>query len=86
MRRGSKSDPEIPSQWVRQQFLGQPPIRRAYHSAHRVLVGGKERIVIYGGEGEKRRGSEERKATDVLTNKYPKLTRLGSLTTHHHSG
>ena len=50
LRRGSKSDPEIPSQWVRQQFLGQPPIRRAYHSAHRVLVGGKERIVIYGGE------------------------------------
>ena len=36
--------------WTKQYFLGQPPIRRAYHSAHRVVVGGIERIVVYGGE------------------------------------
>ena len=50
VRKGSNGEQDMPSQWSRQQFLGQPPTRRAYHSAHRVLVGGKERIVIYGGE------------------------------------
>jgi hypothetical protein len=49
-RRNSKTDSTGTSTWHRQQLLGQPPTRRAYHSAHRVLVGGKERIVIYGGE------------------------------------
>jgi len=50
VRRNSKTDTCGTSTWQRQQLLGQPPTRRAYHSAHRVLVGGMERIVIYGGE------------------------------------
>eukprot|EP00520_Triparma_pacifica_P014882 CAMPEP_0118634254 /NCGR_PEP_ID=MMETSP0785-20121206/1441_1 /TAXON_ID=91992 /ORGANISM="Bolidomonas pacifica, Strain CCMP 1866" /LENGTH=630 /DNA_ID=CAMNT_0006525201 /DNA_START=23 /DNA_END=1911 /DNA_ORIENTATION=+ len=50
VRRNSKTDSTGTSTWHRQQLLGQPPTRRAYHSAHRVLVGGNERIVIYGGE------------------------------------
>ena len=49
VRRGSKSSLDE-SSWTRQQFLGRPPVRRAFHSAHRILVGGQERLVVYGGE------------------------------------
>ena len=51
LRRNSKpSEDADGNHWQNRDLLGRPPIRRAFHTAHRVVVGGVERIVVYGGE------------------------------------